>query len=214
MTTETFASVALGLYVVGLVMTFGLRSWAHRRTTGDSGFRGLSGRPGSAPWWGGVLFAGALALTTVGLVLAVTGTTPPIDVPAGLGWTGLVVAVIGFALVLLAQSGMGRSWRIGVDHAERTELVTGGLFALARNPFFTAMGLALGGLVLMVPTASTFAGLVCLVVAVQVQVRVVEEPYLLATHAEAYARYAARVGRFIPGIGRLHTTYLRGTEGR
>ena len=161
-----------------------------------------------------MLFAGALALTTVGLVLAVTGTTPPIDVPAGLGWTGLVVAVIGFALVLLAQSGMGRSWRIGVDHAERTELVTGGLFALARNPFFTAMGLALGGLVLMVPTASTFAGLVCLVVAVQVQVRVVEEPYLLATHAEAYARYAARVGRFIPGIGRLHATHLRGTEGR
>ena len=42
--------------------------------------------------------------------------------------------------------------------------------------------------------------------AVQLQVRVVEEPYLLATHGKTYAAYAARVGRFVPGAGRLHTS--------
>ena len=31
----------------------------------------------------------------------------------------------------------------------------------------------------------------------------VEEPYLLAMHGAAYAAYAARAGRFVPGIGRL-----------
>ena len=41
---------------------------------------------------------------------------------------------------------------------------------------------------------------------VQLQVRVVEEPYLLATHGKTYAAYAARVGRFVPGAGRLHTS--------
>jgi len=30
-----------------------------------------------------------------------------------------------------------------------------------------------------------------------------EEPYLYATHGEAYAHYAARVGRFLPDLGRL-----------
>ena len=55
-------------------------------------------------------------------------------------------------------------------------------------------------------TVLTAAGLVCLVVAVQLQVRVVEEPYLLATHGKTYAAYAARVGRFVPGAGRLHTS--------
>jgi protein-S-isoprenylcysteine O-methyltransferase Ste14 len=37
------------------------------------------------------------------------------------------------------------------------------------------------------------------------QVRAVEEPYLLSVHGDAYATYAARVGRFVPGVGRLAT---------
>jgi protein-S-isoprenylcysteine O-methyltransferase Ste14 len=39
--------------------------------------------------------------------------------------------------------------------------------------------------------------------ALELQTRAVEEPYLLRTHGEAYAAYAARVGRFVPGLGRL-----------
>jgi len=38
---------------------------------------------------------------------------------------------------------------------------------------------------------------------VKIQVRLVEEPYLLRTHGPAYARYAQRVGRFLPGLGTL-----------
>jgi len=34
-------------------------------------------------------------------------------------------------------------------------------------------------------------------------VRAVEEPYLLDTHGDAYRGYATRVGRFLPGVGRL-----------
>ena len=37
----------------------------------------------------------------------------------------------------------------------------------------------------------------------ELQVRSVEEPYLLRTHGDAYRAYASRVGRFVPGIGRL-----------
>jgi protein-S-isoprenylcysteine O-methyltransferase Ste14 len=39
--------------------------------------------------------------------------------------------------------------------------------------------------------------------ALELQVRAVEEPYLIRSHGDAYRAYAARVGRFLPGIGRL-----------
>jgi protein-S-isoprenylcysteine O-methyltransferase Ste14 len=57
----------------------------------------------------------------------------------------------------------------------------------------------------MVPTWPSVLALVALVVAVELQVRAVEEPYLRAMHGSAYAAYAARAGRFVPGIGRLRT---------
>jgi protein-S-isoprenylcysteine O-methyltransferase Ste14 len=40
--------------------------------------------------------------------------------------------------------------------------------------------------------------------AMEIQVRFVEEPYLERVHGDAYRRYAARTGRFLPGIGRSH----------
>ena len=46
------------------------------------------------------------------------------------------------------------------------------------------------------PTVLTAAGLVCLVVAVQLQIRVVEEPHLLTPWQDHYAAYAARAEQF------------------
>ena len=56
---------------------------------------------------------------------------------------------------------------------------------------------------LMVPNVIALLGVVLLTVALELQVRVVEEPYLLRVHEQAYAAYAARTGRFVPGVGRL-----------
>ena len=98
---------------------------------------------------------------------------------------------------------MGTSWRIGVDPGERTELVTNGPFALVRNPIFAAMLPTALGLTLLVPSWIAIAGFVGLLVALELQVRVVEEPHLLRVHGASYASYAARVGRFVPGLGRL-----------
>ena len=68
-----------------------------------------------------------------------------------IGAVGVVVAVAGIVLTLVAQLAMGTSWRIGVDPSERTPLVTGGVFSRVRNPIFTAMVVATVGLVLIVP---------------------------------------------------------------
>ena len=211
--------LALGLYVLALVVLFGVRSWVQHRRTGLTGFRGISGTPAEPEWWGGVLFVVAMGAGLAGPALAVASATP-VDPPAGVQVLGLVLALAGFAATLAAQTGIGASWRIGVDPAERTELVTSGVFAHVRNPIFTAMVAAQLGVVLMVPTWVSVAALVALVAAVQLQVRVAEEPYLLATHGAAYAAYAARTGRFVPGVGRWPAGTTRtprpdgGTPGR
>jgi protein-S-isoprenylcysteine O-methyltransferase Ste14 len=201
------ATTALLIYLVGLAVIFGLRTWLQVRRTGSSGFHGISGEPGSLRWWAGVSFVAGLVIGLPALVLAVVDVVPR---PSGsvadaTGVVGLVLALVGFVGVLAAQTGMGSSWRIGVKETEHTALVTGGLFALVRNPIFTAMVVAQLGLTLMVPTWLSAAALVCLVAAVEMQVRLIEEPYLLITHGGSYASYAAVTGRFIPGVGRLTT---------
>jgi protein-S-isoprenylcysteine O-methyltransferase Ste14 len=98
---------------------------------------------------------------------------------------------------------MGDSWRVGVDPAERTELVTDGPFALVRNPIFAAMIPFFAGIALLAPNALTIAGAVLLVAALELQIRFVEEPHLSRVHGQSYDDYAARVGRFVPGVGRL-----------
>jgi protein-S-isoprenylcysteine O-methyltransferase Ste14 len=104
---------------------------------------------------------------------------------------------------------MGDAWRIGVDSAERTELVTYGPFSLVRNPIYAAMTPAFIGIALLAPNAVTIAGSILLMAALQLQTRFVEEPYLLRVHGEQYAVYATQVGRFLPGIGRLRLNSKR-----
>jgi hypothetical protein len=52
----------------------------------------------------------------------------------------------------------------------------------------------------MVPNPVALAGFVTLLVALQLQVRVVEEPYLRSLHGAADARCASVTGRFLPGV--------------
>lgn len=197
--------LALILYVAYLALAFGLRSLLQRRRTGSAGFHGISGRPGSAEWAGGVLFVVALLLGLAAPILALAGVLAPVSALDGTAGhvLGLALAAGGIVTTLASQVTMGTSWRIGVDAEERTALVTAGPFGLVRNPFFSGTGLVAAGLVLMVPNAVAIAALLALFAAVELQVRVVEEPYLLRAQGQEYRDYAARVGRFVPGVGRL-----------
>lgn len=113
------------------------------------------------------------------------------------------MTLIGVLLTFAAQYSMGESWRIGVDPEERTELVTAGAFRLVRNPIFTAMLITATGLAMIIPNVISILGLVALFVALEVQVRLVEEPYLRTVQGAEYRAYAQSAGRFAPGIGRI-----------
>ncbi|MGH9258302.1 MAG: methyltransferase family protein [Acidimicrobiales bacterium] len=203
------AAAALALYVAWFVLAFGVRTFIHLRRTGDSGFKGVGGRPWSLEWSAGVLFAVALFVGVAAPVAAIAGLDPidpigPLGAWTGwVGWVGAALATICVAATLAAQLSMGTSWRIGVDESERTDLVTGGAFDLVRNPIFSAMLLTAVGLTMMVANVVAIAGLAALVVALELQVRGVEEPYLAAVHGDQYLAYTRRVGRFVPRIGRV-----------
>lgn len=198
MSTDLLASVALGaLGLYGLVAIAG-RSLLQWRRTGSTGWRGVHGRPGSAAWWAGVM----MALAVVGLVLTpvIARLLPPSPVAAWRIGVGAACFVAGFAITVLAQLAMGDAWRIGVQEGERTELRTVGPFAWCRNPIFTGMLLAGLGMVAWVPLGAP--AWLALWAGLELQVRVVEEPHLMRIHGAGYQAYAARTGRFWPGLGR------------
>jgi protein-S-isoprenylcysteine O-methyltransferase Ste14 len=198
--------LALAFYTLYLALAFGFRIWLQLRRTGESGFKGISGRPGSLEWFAGVLFIAAIAIGVAAPILDVMDTIEPLDAldSAGVRATGVALFLAGLIGTLYAQIAMGESWRVGVDEQEQTALVTSGPFAVVRNPIYAAFLPATVGLALLVPNAVAFIGLAALWLALEIQVRLVEEPYLLRRHGDAYRHYAARVGRFVPGLGRLH----------
>jgi protein-S-isoprenylcysteine O-methyltransferase Ste14 len=160
----------------------------------------------SLEWFAGGLFIAAVATGAVAPTLALLGVLDPIPALDGsVGHAiGVVIAGVGIVFTFCAQLAMGDSWRIGVDPEERTQLVTGGPFKLVRNPIYSAMIPTVLGLVLMVPNVLSVLGLVALIAGLELQVRMVEEPHLLRTYGDSYAEYAARVGRFVPGLGLMH----------
>jgi protein-S-isoprenylcysteine O-methyltransferase Ste14 len=198
------AAWAVGLLLVYLALAFGVRVAVALRTTGGTGIARLRGAP-PLELLGGALFAGAMAMGIAAPILVLTDVIEPIDGldQSPLHAVGFVFAGVGIAGTFLAQMAMGASWRIGVDQSDRTELVTGGVFSLSRNPIYTFMLIAWTGLALLVPTWLSIASVPAGILAFEVQVRLVEEPYLLRTHGEAFRAYASRVGRFLPGVGRL-----------
>lgn len=198
------AALALILYLIMFLVVFVLRTVMQKRATGDSGIRAgvLGAAPGSLEWVAGWMLVLALVAGLAAPIVELAGFDPLVEI----GWlrvVGAVVAAAGIALTFLAQTNMGAEWRIGIDTEERTGLVTEGAFRLVRNPIFSAMIVSGVGLALMVTNVVAIVGAVALIVAIELQVRVVEEPHLRRLHGDAYRAYAARVGRFVPGLGRF-----------
>jgi protein-S-isoprenylcysteine O-methyltransferase Ste14 len=143
---------------------------------------------------------GAFAIA-VAAVLDATGTWAPLAAlhSTAVEVAGIVMALAGFAA---AECAMAETWRVSVDTAEPVRLVTTGPFALVRNPVYTGLIVTMLGITLMVANLVAILGWVTLVAGLELQVRLLEEPYLRGLHDTDFDNYAAYVGRFVPGLGR------------
>ncbi|MEU3271134.1 isoprenylcysteine carboxylmethyltransferase family protein [Saccharomonospora sp. NPDC006951] len=202
---EFWGGLTLVVAVSFLALAFGLRAVIHRRSTGSWGFNRLGGKAWTAEWSAGILFRAAILAALAAPALQLTGTLAPFTAADNSAFraAGAALTVAGIAITIVSQHVMGTSWRVGVDQEERTKLVTTGLFALVRNPVFTGMIIAFAGMALLTPNPVSVFGAGSLIAAIEIQVRAVEEPYLLRTHRDAYVAYATSVGRLVPGFGTL-----------
>lgn len=197
---------ALSLFGVQAALALGVRAAVHRWQTGSFGLRIPSAGAAPLEWAIGASFVlGALLLGVAAPLLQLGGFVGPIaSVDTGaIHRLGVLCFALGLGAELCSQFWMGASWRVGVDQSEQTRLITSGPFVAIRNPIFTFMILVSVGLTLLVPNAVALIGLGLLVLATEVQVRGVEEAYLRRVHGARYLAYAARAGRFFPGVGRL-----------
>ena len=198
------SALALVLTVAWLLIVAGVRGLVVYRRTGEV-LRPPPARRGSPQWW-------ARTVSTIGVLLAFLA---PIADLLGLleplaffdhdlvRWLGVGLYVVGIAGTLYAQSAMGTSWMPDVDPARQRALVTTGPFALVRNPVLAFTAVTASGLTLVVGNVLSVLMLAAVLVGHQIQVKLVEEPYLARVHGDAYRTYAARTGRFVPLIGRM-----------
>jgi protein-S-isoprenylcysteine O-methyltransferase Ste14 len=113
-----------------------------------------------------------------------------------LRWLGWLLLHGSLVWIVVAQWHMKKSWRIGIDEKNRTELVTSGLFRYSRNPVFLGMLTTMAGLFLVLPNALTLLAQVVTWTVLQLQVRL-EEEFLQKTHGEDYLRYCRKVRRWL-----------------
>lgn len=156
-------------------------------------------RPDSAQRWTALLFklgfigSGIWCLARALLPAMVPAWPIALDL---LALPALGLAAIGACVTLGAQAQMAGSWRIGAIEGTLGSLVTGGFFAVSRNPVFVGQIVLFAGLALVRPDPVQAMLSLAVWVAAIWQVRI-EEPVLRASLGEPYRAYAARTPRWL-----------------
>lgn len=136
----------------------------------------LTTQPGGARLFPGVLAAQLLDATPVKLL-------------------GVALIVAGQIVFLLALLAFGDSWRVGIDKQAPGTLLTGGVFAVSRNPIFLFVDLYFIGTFLINGTASFLIFAVLTVAGLHYQL-LQEEKFLSSNYGRVYRDYQARTGRY------------------
>ncbi len=151
----------------------------------------------SKTWaWG--LVVGQFALI-IALVFLPTGTLWP---------GGIFVSVVAGVMMGLAGAvGIAGGIRLGSNLTPNPiprpagTLETGGIYRLVRHPIYSAVLILGAGLTTLGNSWSHLLIFVLLVMLLGVKARA--EELLLRQRFPDYAEYQARVGRFVPGVGRV-----------
>ena len=117
---------------------------------------------------------------------------------------GLALVGLGVGIAVAAGAGLGRTLTASPIPKADGVLVTTGVFGLVRHPIYSGL-LVLGlGLVVIGASALHLLAWVALLSVLMTKSRFEER--MLAAQYPDYAAYAARVGRLVPGIGRIRAT--------
>lgn len=113
-----------------------------------------------------------------------------------LRWIGTALLWISLAWICLAQSTMGRDWKMGVDDRHDGTLLTSGVFARSRHPVYLGIRLMLFGQLLVIQSWPALGLWLVSEILVQTQARF-EEEAMVARHGDRYAAYCSAVRRWL-----------------
>jgi protein-S-isoprenylcysteine O-methyltransferase Ste14 len=155
--------------------------------------------------WAGWFFVVAawLALPFVSLGgKAVPGTAiiPPLVHPSCRA-LGIIMMVVGYAGTLWCYAAMGNAWRMGINRAEKTELVTAGPYRVVRHPIYLFQAIMVAAIVLLLPSLLAMTMLVLHLLCVATKAAD-EEAYLRTLMGQTYETYCAGTGRWFPHLRR------------
>lgn len=116
--------------------------------------------------------------------------------PEAARFVGLAVGLSGDAVFLAAVLCMKDSWRAGIPEKDKTELVTGGIYRISRNPAFLGFDLSYIGILLLYfnPLLGAFTAFAIVTLHLQI---LQEEKFMKATFGAEYCEYNARVCRYL-----------------
>ncbi|GAA2265286.1 hypothetical protein GCM10010430_57720 [Kitasatospora cystarginea] len=160
-----------------------------------------SGRTRQHEWRSLLVFAG-LSVAGFGLAVPIGRALPALSYPVGPATSAvlLVLTWAGMGLRLWSIHTLGRYFRGTVHIQEGHRVVDRGPYRRLRHPAYTGALLAAAALAVSFGNvASWLLVTVCLGLAVGYRIRV-EERVLTTALGEAYASYAARTKRLIPGV--------------
>ncbi|WP_061960502.1 methyltransferase family protein [Demequina flava] len=114
-------------------------------------------------------------------------------------WVALVLIVGGAIGVISTGRSLGGSLTPSpVPNGEG--LVARGLYRWVRHPMYTALIMMCAGIAVSAGTIACWLSVLALIIFFEVKTRV-EERYLASSY-EGYPEYAARTGKFLPGVGK------------
>ena len=180
------------LAMIAIMVATLARGVAIQRKTGDRPWAFASAR-------GVQRIAGSSFALSVAALFVAAAYAPA----SGTDWTTLaaIIALIGAAIVLVAQVQMGRAWRVGVREGDAPVFMSHGLFQFSRNPIF--VGMMLVGLSAAMVSGAwwSWAALALFIGSCAVQVRI-EEAHLEASFGQPYREFRASVPRWLGPGGR------------
>jgi protein-S-isoprenylcysteine O-methyltransferase Ste14 len=144
------------------------------------------------PWFNGLMGLLAPGAKLPWLLSPLAGST-------GRSWVALAVALGAFTATLVCWKRMGKSWRMGINPQEKTQLISSGPYAHIRHPIYALSSLLmLASMVIVSSPLLLAAGGVHLVLLQWEAIR--EEKHMLSQHGPAYAEYCRKTGRFLPRL--------------
>lgn len=112
-----------------------------------------------------------------------------------LKYTGYVFIFIALVIGLMALYEMRNSWRVGIRHDQKTELVTTGIYALSRNPYFLSYDILFIGIFLIYPSLTLLVLITALMIVFHQMIKE-EELYLEKMQGDPYRIYREKVPRY------------------